>query len=238
MKPEALLLIAKKEWKESFNSPMPYVFLVVFYLLSGWFFTYQLFLAGQSSLEQFFLPMPILLAFFLPAFSMRLFAEEYKTGTIEVLATQPVRDVEIVVGKFLAVWALWGAALVLSFFYPILLYIFGRPDTGQILASYLGAFLLGGFYASAGLFASSLTRSQVVGFIVGFLFCFAFFLFGQVTQYLSGPVAEILNFLGAINHMDAFLRGVVDSRDVLYFISGIVLFLAATLASFNSRRWR
>jgi len=238
MNPTTLKLIVLKEWKESFNSPMPYIFLVMFFLLAGWFFVWPLFLGGQATLSEFFGPMPLLLVFFLPAFAMRLFAEEYKMGTIETLATLPVRDTEIVLGKFLAVLGLWGLVVGLSGVYALMLLALGRPDVGQLAASFLGLFLLGGFYAAAGLFASSLTRSQVVGFLFGFVFCFAFFLFGKITQYLPGPVAAVLTYMGVDAHFDGFLRGVVDTRDLVYFLSGQALFLAATLASFNSRRWR
>ncbi|MGQ0644669.1 MAG: ABC transporter permease subunit [Elusimicrobiota bacterium] len=234
----AVWLIASKEWKESFNSPMPYVFLVVFYLVAGWFWVASLFLSGQAALDDFLSPLPILLCFFLPAFSMRLFAEEYKTGTIEPLSTLPLRDAEVVLGKYLAVWGLWAGMLAVAGFYAAVLFALGRPDPGQMAAGFLGALLLGGLYSAAGLFASSLTRSQVVGFILGFLFCFAVFLAGKMAQFVSGPAAQFLSFLGVDAHFEAFLRGVVDTRDVVYFLSGMLLFLAGTLASFNSRRWR
>jgi ABC-2 type transport system permease protein len=230
-------LIIQKEWKESFNSPMPYVFLGVFFLLQGWFFTYPLFLMGQATLEEFFAPLPVVLAIFLPAMAMRMFAEEYKMGTVETLATLPLRDAEIVLGKYGAVIVIWLAALGLSLFYPLVLLILGRPDFGQVAAGYLGAFQLGALYAAAGLFASSLTRSQVIGVLLGFIFCFALFLFGKVTQFQAGP-ALVISYLGVDSHYASFLRGVVDTRDLVYFLSGILLFLAGTLASFNSRRWR
>ncbi|MBI4395901.1 MAG: ABC transporter permease subunit [Elusimicrobia bacterium] len=238
MKLSNVRLLAKKEWKESFNSPMPYIFLVVFFLLLGWFFISSLFLMGQATMEEFFGPLPLLLVFFLPAFTMRLFSEEYKSGTIETLATLPVEDMEIVLGKYKAAVGIWGLMLVLSIFYAVLLFVLGRPDPGPLAAGFLGAFLLGGFYCAAGLFASSLTRNQVVAFLLGFLSCFVFFLFGKMVHFLPGIPGALLAFLGVDIHYESFLRGVVDTRDVLYFLSGQVLFLAGTLASFNSRRWR
>jgi ABC-2 type transport system permease protein len=233
----ALKLLVKKEWEESFNSPMPYVFLTVFYLIMGWFFISTLFLLGQASLEEFLSPLPLLLVFFLPAFTMRLFAEEYKSGTIELLATLPLRDVEIVIGKFLAAVAMWSLMLGLSLFYAGVISALGSPDIGQIAAGFVGAFLLGGFYCAAGLFASTLTRSQVVGFLLGFLFCFAFFLCGKMAEFLPGLAGGLLAYLGVDSHYESFLRGVIDTRDVLYFLSGQALFLGAALASFNRRRW-
>lgn len=238
MKNSPWRIIAQKEWRESFNSPMPYIFLTVFFLLSGWFFVSSLFLLGQATLEEFFAPLPLLLAFFLPAFTMRLFAEEYKTGTMEVLATLPLRDRDIVFGKYGAALAFWGLMLGLSLFYAALLFALGLPDAGQMAAGYVGAFLLGGLYAAAGLFASSLTRSQVTGFLLGFLFCFILFLLGKTAQFLPGALGAGLTFLGVDAHYESFLRGVVDTRDLIYFLSGQTLFLAGTLASFNTRRWR
>lgn len=231
-------LLTKKEWTESFNSPMPYIVLVLFFLLVGWFFTSSLFLEGQANLDNFFGMMPLLLGIFLPAFTMRLFAEEFKTGTIETLATLPLNDAEIVLGKYGAVLAIWIAMMGLSLAYLVLLISLGPPDLGQMAAGFVGALLLGAFYGALGLLASSLTRSQVVAFLLGFLFCFTFFILGQAADYVPGLSGQLLAFLGVDNHFEKFLKGVVDSRDALYFLSGTVLALAGTLASFNSRRWR
>jgi ABC-2 type transport system permease protein len=231
-------LLTKKEWKESFNSPMPYIVLVLFFLIEGWFFTSTLFLDGQATLENFFGMMPLLLGIFLPAFTMRLFAEEFKTGTIETLATLPLDDAEIVLGKYGAVLSVWLAMVGLSMVYLVLLIFLGPPDLGQMAGGFVGAVLLGAFYGALGLFASSLTRSQVVAFLLGFLLCFTFFLLGQAANYVPGLSGQLLSFLGVESHFAGFLKGVVDSRDILYFVSGTALALTGTLASFNSRRWR
>jgi ABC-2 type transport system permease protein len=231
-------LLALKELRETLNSPMPYISLAVFFLIQGWFFTAALFLNGQAAMDEFFGVLPLLAGLFLPAFTMRLFAEEFKSGTIETLASLPLRDVEIVLGKFVSVLAAWGATLAIALLYAFLLLVMGSPDPGVLAAAFLGAALLGSFYGAAGLFASSLTKSQVVGFLVGFLFCFFFFLVGKAAQFTPGGTGTLMTFLGVDAHMEAFNRGVVDSRDVLYFLSGTALFLAGTLASYNSRRWR
>lgn len=232
------LLLTRKEWKESFNAPTPYIALVLFFVILGWLFTGSLFLIGQASLDEFLTPLPLLLCVFLPAFTMRLFAEEYKTGTVETLATLPLEDAEIVLGKFGAALAVWGVLMGLSLVYVALLAVLGPPDFGQLAAGLTGAFLLGVFYAALGLFASSLTRSQVVGFLLGFLLCFGFFLAGTSAEYLPGVIGQLLSYLGVDRHYNAFVKGIVDTRDILYFLSGTVLALAGTLASFNSRRWR
>src|SRR5262245_22237201 len=135
------LILAHKEWKEAFNSPMPYVALGLFFILMGWFFISSLFLGGQASLLDFFAPQSLMLAILLPAFTMRLFSEEYKTGTMENLATLPLHDGEIVLGKYAAALAIWATMLGLSFVYLALLLIAGRPDFGQTAAGYFGTFL-------------------------------------------------------------------------------------------------
>ncbi|HRY30344.1 MAG TPA: ABC transporter permease subunit [Elusimicrobiota bacterium] len=234
----AIRVLIRKELKESFNSPMPYIFLTVFFLVAGWFYVSSLFLMGQATLEDFFSPMPLLLVFFMPAFTMRLFSEEYKSGTVELLSTLPLRDTEIVLGKYLAALAVWALMLGMSLFYQGLLVAVGRPDIGQSLTGYFGAFLLGAFYLAAGLFASSLTRSQVVAFLLGFFFAIFFFLCGKAAHMVPGIWGTGLTFLGVDAHYESFLRGVIDTRDVVYYLSGLVLFLGATLAGFNSRRWR
>lgn len=238
MKLRRAALLTSKEWKESFNSPTPYIAFVLYFAIMGWLFIASLFLTGQATLEEFFSPMPLLLGIFLPAFTMRLFAEEYKTGTIETLATLPLEDAEIVLGKFGAALAVWLTMMGLSLTYLVLLIILGPPDLGQTLAGLLGALLLGTFYSALGLLASSFTRSQVVAFMFGFLFCFAFLLIGRSAEFLPGLPGRLLAFLSVETHFAGFLKGLVDLRDVLYFLSGTLLALAGTLVGFNSRRWR
>ena len=182
--------------------------------------------------------MPLPLGIFLPAFTMRLFAEDFKTGTIEPLATLPLADPDSVLGQYGAVLSVWLAMMGLSSAYVVLLISLGAPDLGQLAAGGVGAILLGAFYGALGLLASSLTRSQVVAFLLGFLFCFSFFIVGQAADYVPGLSGQLLAFLGIDRHFEGFVKGVVDSRDALYFLSGTVLSLAGTLASFNSRRWR
>ncbi|MBL8023455.1 MAG: ABC transporter permease subunit [Elusimicrobia bacterium] len=231
-------LLTKKEWKESFNSPMPYIVLVLFFLLQGWFFTSSLFLGGQANLDSFFGTLPLMLGIFVPALTMRLFSEEFKTGTIETLATLPLDDAEIVMGKYGAILSIWLIMVLFSLPYFGILIALGPPDFGQMAGGFFGTILLGAFYGSLGLLASSFTRSQVVGFLLGFLFCFAFFMVGQAADYMPGVPGQLLSFLGVNRHFEGFLKGVVDTRDILYFLSGTFLALTGTLASFNARRWR
>jgi len=174
----------------------------------------------------FFSTMPLLLSIFIPAFTMRLFAEEFKTGTMEILATLPLTDSDIVLGKFGTFLAVWLLMVGLTLVHVVLLVFVGPPDLGQVAASLMGLTLLGAFYGSMGLLASVLTRSQVVAFLLGFLFCFAFFLVGESAEFVPGFLGQLLSFLGASNHFDGFLKGVVDTRDVLYYVSGTTLILS------------
>ncbi len=231
-----VLWVARKEWKETFNSPMPYIVLTLFFLLTGWFFTNSLFLEGKASLDGFFGPLSLILSIFMPAFTLRLFADEFKSGTIETLATLPLTDGDIVGGKFAAALAVWSVGVLLSLYYLMLLVVIGPPDVGQMAAGYGGLFLLGGFFASLGLLGSSFTRSPVVAFLWGFLLCFSFYLLGPASTYVPGLTGQILSFLSVDRHFENFLKGVVDSRDVLFFVSGTGIALGATWV--RLRAWR
>jgi ABC-2 type transport system permease protein len=227
-------LLTKKEWKESFNSPMPYIVLVLFFLLQGWFF-YQLpFLRGPSQPGLFFRNTAPDAWNFFARLDHAPFSEEFKTGTIETLATLPLDDAEIVMGKYGAILSIWLIMVLFSLPYFGILIALGPPDFGQMAGGFFGTILLGAFYGSLGLLASSFTRSQVVGFLLGFLFCFAFFMVGQAADYMPGVPGQLLSFLGVNRHFEGFLKGVVDTRDILYFLSGTFLALTGTLASFNS----
>lgn len=230
------LWVARKEWKETVNAPMPYIVFSLFFLLTGWFFTGSLFLEGRASLDGFFGPQTLILSIFMPALTLRLFAEEFRSGTIETLGTLPLTDADIVAGKFAAALALWSVGVLLSLYYLVLLIVIGPPDVGQMAAGYMGLFLLGGFFTSLGLFGSSLTRSPVVAFLWGFLLCFSFYLVGPASNYVPGLTGQILSFLSVDRHFENFLKGVVDSRDVLFFVSGTGVALGGTWV--RLRAWR
>jgi ABC-2 type transport system permease protein len=182
--------------------------------------------------------------FLIPAVTMRTFAEEKQTGTIELLATRPITDWQIVGGKFLACFALVGFALVPTILYYVTVYQLGAPvgnlDSGGILGSYIGLFFLAGTFAAIGVFASSLTNNQIVAFVLATFLCFFTYL---AFDYLSrlpiffGKTDDIVQSIGIAYHYDSISRGVLDSRDVVYFLSIISLFLAATVLSLGRRRW-
>jgi ABC-2 type transport system permease protein len=190
-----------------------------------------------SSMRVVFELVPLVYLFFVPAITMRLLAEEKKSGTLELLATRPVRDVEIVLGKFLAAWSLLAATLAPTLLYLITFLLIGSVDPGPVVTGYLGLLLMGGVYIGIGLFASSLTENQIIAFIVGFLFCLVLFLLDKVLIYIPEGLASTVEFLGIDTHFGNIARGVVDSRDIIYFLSLLGFSLTLATASLERRKW-
>lgn len=238
------LSILKREMKGYFGSPVAYVFIVIFLVLCG-FFTFQfgMFYEGNdASLRNFFLWHPWLYLFLIPAVGMRMWAEERRTRTIELLLTLPVTMPQAIIGKFLAGWLFIGIALLLTFPMVITVCYLGSPDLGQIAAGYIGSFLLSGCYLAVGSFASSLTRNQVVAFIVCLVICLFFVVAGwpPVTEALSNTLPlSVVNFVSSLSFMfrfDSIQRGVIDTRDLIYYASFMTFMLAATSVILTSRK--
>ncbi len=226
-----------RELRSYFNSAVAYVVMVVFLGIIGWFHTNSLFLANVASLRLMFEIAPAIFLFVVPAITMRILAEERKSGTIELLATKPLHDAEIVLGKFLAAWALLGIALIPTLLYYITIAFIGDIDNGPVIGGYLGLLLMAGVYVAIGIFASSLTENQVIAFIVGFLMVFAFFMLDKILIYVPGWLASIVEFLGIDFHFSNIARGVIDSRDVIYFLSVLGFMLYLTVISLERRKW-
>jgi gliding motility-associated transport system permease protein len=232
-----ILAIFRRELRSYFNSPVAYVVIVVFLAIIGWFFTSNLFLMNVASLRIVFELVPLVFLFFVPAITMRLLAEEKKSGTLELLTTKPVRDIEIVLGKFFAAWALLAAALLPTLCYLISIAFLGSIDTGPVIAGYLGLLLTGAVYIGWGLFASSLTENQIIAFILGFLMILILFMLSRVLMYVPEGLATTLEFLGIDYHFANIARGVIDSRDIIYFFSLIGFSLFLTTVSLERRKW-
>ncbi len=232
-----ILPIFKRELRSYFNSPVAYVVIVVFLIILGWFFQSSLFLMNVAQLRVVFEYTPLMFLFFVPAITMRLLAEEKKTGTIELLTTKPVQDVEIVFGKFLAAWVLLLATLLPTLLYVITLMSLGEMDFGPVVTGYIGLLLVGGVYVAVGLLASSLTDNQIVAFIMGFLFVFIFFMFDKVLVFVPQGIASTLEFLSVDYHFSNIARGVIDSRDVIYFASVLGFSLLLATVSLERRKW-
>ncbi len=235
----AILGIMKREFRSYFNSPIAYVYITVFLAISNWFFFRDFFLMEQATLRPFLGSLPIYFLFFVPAVSMRLWSEERKLGTAELLLTLPVRDHEVVLGKYLAGLALLVTSLVLTLPLVVTVKALGQPDMGSIFTSYLGGVLLGAAYLAIGFFVSSLTENQIVAFILGITACFVFFIIGENLVLLSAPdfLVPILKYLGLATHFDSIARGVLDTRDLVYYLSLIGFFLFLNVRSIAERRW-
>lgn len=230
-----IISIFKRELKSYFSTPLAPVFLIVFLVLSG-FLTFrigQFYERGQADLVAFFVWHPWLYLFLVPAISMRLWSEERSTGTIEVLLTMPISLWEAIIGKFLAAWAFIGIALSLTFPLVITVKYLGNPDLGIILASYLGSFLMAGAYLALGCCLSGITKNQVIAFILSVVSCLLFILIGFnpvidiFLRYLPDWLVNQLNNFSFITHFSSIQRGVIDLRDIIFFVSFIVAFLFA-----------
>ena len=196
--------VAKREIKTYFNSPVAYIVVTVFMLIAGYLYWSQLFLEKQAELRYYFTLSPLIFTFIIPAMTMRLLAEEKGSGTLEMLITMPVRDWEVVLGKFLAGLAMLATVVGMTCFYAISLMLLGPVDKGPLITGYLGLLLMGGAYVSIGVMASSLTRNQIVAFILAFAISFALFIFGQVQQYAPEWISPVLAFLSMGNHFEVF----------------------------------
>lgn len=231
-----LPVIFKRELASYFATPLAYVFILIFLVLSG-VFTFYLggfFESGQANLSAFFNFHPWLYLFLVPAIAMRLWAEERKSGTIELLMTLPITRFDAVTGKFLAAWAFAGLALLLTFPMVITVNYLGEPDNGAILTGYIGSWLLAGAYLAIGSCMSALAKNQVIAFILAVSLCFLFIVSGfpMVLDGFSGwaPqwLVDAVASLSFLTRFDAISKGVIDLRDLLYFLTLIAAWLAAT----------
>jgi len=216
----------RKELKAYFNSPIAYVVMSVFLLIVGWFFASDLFLVGQATLRTFFEVARLILVFFIPAITMRLLAEERQSGSLQLLVTYPITDIEIVVAKWLGAMTLIGITLVFTFIYWLTLILFGNPDEGAIFGGYLGLLLMGAAGSALGLYASSISQNQVIAFVISFTVLFALFMLGNLLMFLPSWIAPVLEYLSLGYHLENLSRGVLDTRDLIYFLSFTVLGLA------------
>ena len=249
-------IICRKELGSYFVSPVAYILLIMFGLIFGFFFWNALgafvFESIQSQMSGRSFPMnlnewiirplisnvSVIGLFFIPIISMRLFAEEKRTGTIELLATSPVRDIEIILGKWLASVALYACLLLFTAVSFAFLFKYGNPDWKPLLMGYLGLFLLAGALLAVGTFISSLTKNQIIAGAVTFGVCLLLYVFGWVSGYESATWARVLSYMSVATHIESFEKGVLDSKDAIFFITLIFLGLFLTARSMESLRWR
>jgi ABC-2 type transport system permease protein len=232
------LAIARRELVSYYSSFLFYVITAAFLFITGLFFALDVANTRSATVEPLFTLVYTILLFVVPVLTMRLIAEEQRTGTIELLLTSPVRDVELVIGKFLGSLGLLLSMIVLTGFFPLLLAIFGHPDQGGIIGGYLGAILFGGAAIAIGLMTSSTTSNQIVAAVLAFAFLLALWVIDGIGGVFGGTVSEITNYLAVYTHFTDMTRGIIDTKDVVYFLSFIVGALFLAVRSIESRRWR
>jgi ABC-2 type transport system permease protein len=235
-----IYILFKKELMSYFNSPIAYIFIGVFLVVGNWLFFNSFFLAGQANLRSYFSLLPWIFLFLSPSITMRLWAEEKKSGTIEFLLTLPVTDWQVVLAKFFGGLAFLFIALLLSATLPISVAGLGNLDWGPVIGGYLGALFLGGAYLALGLFISSLTKNQIIAFVLGLVACFAAFIVGADFVLAGSPsfAVPVMKFLGLGSHFYNISKGVIDTKDVIYYGSFIFIFLWLNAKIIEGRAWK
>src|SRR5258708_4998473 len=251
-----VLAIANKELRSYFASPVAYIVIGLFALFYGYFYAVylQVFLrdsmsmgqmGGQQAMnvnQQMLRPVlqnvTVLLLFVLPAITMRTYAEERRSGTIELLLTSPLSDFQIIMGKFLGALGLFAVMVAITLVHNGVLFIYGRPEWKPILTSYLGLMLLGGSFLSVGLFISTLTTNQIVAYIVTFSTFLLLWVISWIGSFSSGMFTDVTSYLSIIEHFDDFTKGVIDTTHVIYYLSLITFGLFLTAKSVDTERWR
>jgi ABC-2 type transport system permease protein len=251
------LAIYKKELRTYFKSPIAYVVLAIFLVLAGFFFynnfaafNYYSMQAMQSRygapnlnitewvLRPLFGNISITLIFLVPLLTMRLFSEEKKSGTIEMLFTYPIRDSEAILGKYASSLTVFCLMIVLTGLYPLLMWMFGTVEGGPLLSGYLGLLFLGAAFLSVGVFASSLTENQIVAAVITFGTLLFFWIIGWSSIFAGSKIADLLNYLSIIEHFDSFSKGIIDTKDIVYYLSFSFFALFLTVRTLESKKWR
>ena len=232
------LTIARRELAAYFNSPIAYIVIVFFLQVSGYMFFTQLLLGGEADLRAYFGFAPLLFCFFWPAVTMRLFSEERMQNTLEMLMSFPLTDWDVVFGKFLAAVGLVGVAIGLTVPFAIFVKVYGPLDWGPAIGGYLGLMFISCAYLAIGVMTSVWTKNQIVAWIVAAAICFALYLSGKLLQVLPAGLAPYVQAISLDSHFQSIARGVVDTRDVLYYLTLTAIALVIAETSLASRRWR
>ncbi|HDS00712.1 MAG TPA: ABC transporter [candidate division Zixibacteria bacterium] len=234
----AVWVLTKKELRSYFSSPIAYIVAVLFLGILGFFYSNSIFMSKSADLRALFSIAHIIYLVFIPAISMRLISEEKRSGTIEVLGTMPLTDWQLVLGKFIPAFILMLITLLFTLINYFTVSFLGDPDTGVVLGGYLGLVLLAAAYLSIGIFTSSLTSNQIVAFITSFTVILLFFVLNQLKFYVGGFLASILEFISSDYHFQSIQRGVIDSRNVIFYVTITFLFIFLTVQVLQSRKWR
>lgn len=235
-----IFILAKKELLNYFNSPIAYIFIGVFLIVANWLFFNSFFVIAQANMRSYFSLLPWIFLFLSPALTMRLWAEEKKSGTIEFLLTLPVTNWQVVLAKYFSSLIFLFITLLLSISIPVTISFLGSVDFGPIIGGYIGALFLGGAYLALGLFISSLTKNQIIAFILGLVACFIIFIIGADFVLAGAPkfLMPTMKFLGLGSHFYNIAKGVIDSKDVIYYLSFIFIFLFLNTKVIEARKWK
>ncbi len=232
------LAIARREIQAYFVSPIAYVVAAAFLAIMGYFFAAVLYYTREATMRYTFGNMTTVLLFVAPVLTMRLLAEEQRMGTIELLLTSPVKDWEVVLGKFLGSLTLYAAMLGISLYFPLILTVLGNPDLGPILGGYVGLLFLGAALLSLGVLTSSLTQNQIVAAVLGVVLVVLLWLIGAVGDITGPPLSGVFDYLALSTHFFDFVKGVIDTKDILYYLSVTVAALFLATRVLETRRWR
>lgn len=233
------ITIALKETKAYFSTPTAYIVGAMFLVLTGIFFVFDMTRPfAEASIRNFVTWASLFTMFLAPLLTMRLLAEEQKLGTLELLLTSPVRDWEVVLGKYIASLIILLVAIAFTLYYVALLYVFGNPDTGPILSAYLGLILFGAAALAIGVMASSLSSNQIVAAVVGMGILLTLSYIDRIARIVEGVAAEVLTGVSMNAHFTDFARGVLDTSHIVYYISMAAVFLFIAIRSLETRRWR
>ena len=219
---------------------MAYIFIAVYLIVGNWLFFQNFYVIGQSSMRSYFSLLPWIFLFIVPALTMRIWSEEKKSGTIESLLTLPIKDGELILAKFLSSLAFFVIVLVLTISIPISIAQIGNMDTGATIGGYIGAVFLGAAYLAIGLYISSITKNQIIAFILTLAITFILFIISTPFVLSAVPtfVAAIFRFMGLGSHFSNLSKGIIDSRDILYYLSIIIFFIYLNARSLASRNWK
>lgn len=235
-----ILTITKKEFLSYFNSPIAYITAIIFLSITSFLFFQDFFLMNQAEMRGYFNLLPLIFLLLAPALTMRSWAEEKRSGTLETLLTLPISDQEVVLAKFFSCFLFLAFCLALTLFIPYSISRLGPLDIGAVIGGYLGALLLGSSYLALGLFVSSLAKNQIVAFLVTLTFGFLFFILGSdvILHQTAEPLSSLLRFLSLGNHFSSISRGILDARDLFFYLSFIFFFLYLNAKALESRHWR
>jgi ABC-2 type transport system permease protein len=234
-----VLYIAGKELRSYFVSPVAYVIVAFWLVATGFFFWLAITSFNEASLRDVFGVVPIILLLIAPALTMRLLAEESRTGTLELLLTAPIKDWSVVVGKFLGALGLYATMLALTLFFPLILMLMGgNPDWGPIVSGYFGLILMGMAFLAVGLFASSLTSNQMVAAVIGIVILLLLFVIGQAVSNVAAGVGDLLGKISLSQRFEGFPRGIIDLKDVIFYLTFTAVVLFITIQIVEGRRYR